>query len=229
MLSTRPLSIQFGGLSRTDGSAKFGFGNTLVLASLSGPIEVRPALELPSRAALEVLVRPLSGVPGTAEKTLGKRLCEVLNQMLLLNHHPRTLIQVVLQSLTCLPLITGTSNHLYIDASTTAAMINAASLAILHASSIPIQATLCAVAIAKHRESGRFVIDPDPQANDCERTICFGFLFSQDRIGNLVWTDWQGACEQIEYQKALDTARVGALVVLDFIRSEITRSLGDSQ
>ena len=42
-------------------------GNTQVLASVSGPIEVRLASELPSRAALEIVVRPLVGIPGRYE------------------------------------------------------------------------------------------------------------------------------------------------------------------
>lgn len=39
-------------------------GETKVLASLSGPMEVRLAAEQASRATFEVLFRPLSGTPG---------------------------------------------------------------------------------------------------------------------------------------------------------------------
>jgi exosome complex component RRP46 len=36
----------------------------MALVSVSGPIEARLGTELPSKAALELNVRPLSGIPG---------------------------------------------------------------------------------------------------------------------------------------------------------------------
>ena len=73
----------FDGLDGVDGSARFGFGEsrayiwiyicvlirhlegeTKALASVSGPIEVRPAAEQPSKATFEVIVRPLAGLAG---------------------------------------------------------------------------------------------------------------------------------------------------------------------
>ena len=39
-------------------------GSTIALASISGPIEVRLAVEQASKATFEVSVRPLIGVPG---------------------------------------------------------------------------------------------------------------------------------------------------------------------
>ena len=39
-------------------------GDTKALASACGPIEVRTAAELPSKATLEINVRPLSGIAG---------------------------------------------------------------------------------------------------------------------------------------------------------------------
>lgn len=61
----RPIEIVLESLDRVDGSASFAFGHTKALASVSGPIQVRLAAELPSKATFEVLVRPLSGIPGT--------------------------------------------------------------------------------------------------------------------------------------------------------------------
>jgi len=215
-MKTRPISLQWAGLSRADGSARFGFGNTQVLASVSGPIEVRLASELPSRAALEIVVRPLVGFPGTCEKLFGKRLRQVLEQMLLLNHHPRTLVQLVLQSLSSHPS-TGST----INGSVAAAFINAASLSLLHASSVPMQGVICAAAVGKERISGNLVLDPDPLRTDLESIGCFGFLFSVADEPQVVWTDWTGRFEQEEYNSALDLSRSGALTVLECIRRRL--------
>jgi len=198
----------------------FAFGKTQALASVSGPIEVRLAAELPSRAALEVIVRPLAGVPGTAEKTLGRRVREVLEQVLLLNHHPRTLVQLVLQSLSSSSHPSKSASH-SIHPSQAAALINAASLALLHASSVPMRGVICAIAVGKLRGTGTIQLDPEPETSDCERIGCFAFLFTEGLPGQVVWADWHGAFNEDEYVKVVDLARVGSQFVLDTIRKEL--------
>ena len=51
-------------LPRADGSAAFECGATRIIASVSGPMEVRPRDELPDKAFIEVIVRPAIGVGG---------------------------------------------------------------------------------------------------------------------------------------------------------------------
>ncbi|KAF9513752.1 hypothetical protein BS47DRAFT_1343748 [Hydnum rufescens UP504] len=211
----RPMSLQWAGLSRADGGARFAFGRTEALASVSGPIEVRLTSEYPSRATLDVIVRPLVGVPGTCEKLFGKRLQQVFEQVLLLNQHPRTLVQVVLQSLSSSPppgsAITG---------SVAATLINVTSLALLHAASIPMRGVVCAVAVGKERITGNLVLDPDPLRMDQESIGCFGFLFSESNEPQAVWTDWTGRFGQ-EYHNALNLSRSGALLVVESLRRSL--------
>ncbi|KAG1805807.1 uncharacterized protein BJ212DRAFT_1390549 [Suillus subaureus] len=89
------------GLDGVDGSARFSFRPSCsALASVSGPIAARLAAEHPARATVEVHVRPLSSVPGTAEKSRGMAIREIVERSCLLAQHPRTLIQVVVQALT---------------------------------------------------------------------------------------------------------------------------------
>ena len=114
--------------------------------------------------------------------------------MLLLNHHPRTLVQLVLQSLSSPPPSTGST----ITGSIAAAFINAASLALLHASSVPMQGVICAAAVGKERVTGNLVLNPDPLRTDLESIGCFGFLFSVAGEAQVVWTEWTGRFEQDE-------------------------------
>lgn len=51
-------------LPRADGSATFKCGLTSAIASVSGPMEVRPRDELPDKTFIEVIVRPAVGVGG---------------------------------------------------------------------------------------------------------------------------------------------------------------------
>jgi len=170
--------------------------------------------ELPSRATLEVLVRPLSGVPGTTEKSLGKRLRDILEHTLILSHHPRTLIQLVAQSLS------PSSSP-----SNTAALINASSLALLHAASVPMRGTLCAVTVGKQKINEEDVLVLDPEG-EVEKKGCFAFLFgaavgAKGLDGEVVWADWSGAFHEDEYLRAVELARLGAKKVLRFIKLEL--------
>ncbi|WWC87281.1 uncharacterized protein L201_002169 [Kwoniella dendrophila CBS 6074] len=95
----RPLQIEIGELDRADGSGRFGFGSTAALASCSGPLEVRLNKELPTKATLEISHRPLQGVGATPSRALITTLESIFPSSLSLNSHPRSLIQIIVQSL----------------------------------------------------------------------------------------------------------------------------------
>lgn len=52
-------------LHRADGSATFSQSGYSVIAAVNGPVEVQRRDELPEEAAIEVNVRPTSGVGST--------------------------------------------------------------------------------------------------------------------------------------------------------------------
>ncbi|KIR41018.1 hypothetical protein I307_03282 [Cryptococcus deuterogattii 99/473] len=95
----RPLNLSIGELDRADGSARFAFGSNAVLASCSGPIEVRLREELPDKATFEVSHRPLEGVGATPSRALVTTLETIFPPVLSLEKHPRSLVQLVVQSL----------------------------------------------------------------------------------------------------------------------------------
>lgn len=70
-----------------------------MLGSVAGPMEVRLRDELVDRAALEINVRPIRGLPGPSTKALVDSLESVLKPVLLLNRHPRALVQLSLQTI----------------------------------------------------------------------------------------------------------------------------------
>lgn len=55
--------------------------------------------EVADRATLEVNLRPLTGLPGPASKSLANSLSYLLTSQIYLNKHPRSLIQLSLQTL----------------------------------------------------------------------------------------------------------------------------------
>ncbi|KAJ6453201.1 exosome component Rrp46 [Mycena vitilis] len=179
----RALKIDLDGLARVDGSARFGFGHTVALASVSGPIEVRLAAENPSLSTLEVLLRPLSNVPATQSKSLAATIRAALLPSLILSQNPRTLIQLVIQALS--PVRSKFSDGLV------AAMINASTTALLNAGSIPMKGVVCAVAVGQIKSV--LVVDPtEEEEPSLDGSGCFAFAFGNGiDDARCVWTNWK--------------------------------------
>ncbi|OCF42081.1 hypothetical protein I317_04052 [Kwoniella heveanensis CBS 569] len=223
----RPLTVSIGELDRADGSGRFGFGSTAALASCNGPIEVRLREERPDRATFEVSHRPLEGVGATPSRALITTLESIYPPILSLSQHPRSLIQLVVQSLSP----SSSSSHYssaptpYIDTdpssssqqqknawpksapssssdqaygsgysssqqkdvspsasytfSSRAAAINASTLALLSAGSVPLKALPIAVSLANTASQDGSVLVLDPSGEEEERSKGrFGFAWA---------------------------------------------------
>ncbi|KAJ7914263.1 exosome component Rrp46 [Mycena leptocephala] len=179
----RALKVNLDGLARVDGSARFGFGDTAALASVSGPIEVRLAAENPSLSTFEVLLRPLSNVPATQSKSLAATIRAALMPSLILSQNPRTLIQLVIQALS--PTRSKSYDGLV------AAMINASTIALLNAGSIPMKGVVCAIAIGRIKSA--LVVDPSEEEEGAlDASGCFAFSFGNGiDDARCVWTNWR--------------------------------------
>ncbi|KAI0297799.1 ribosomal protein S5 domain 2-type protein [Multifurca ochricompacta] len=231
----RPLHIIYERLDRVDGSARFGFGDTKALASVSGPIEVRLAAEQPSKATFDVTVRPLSSLPGTESKALATSLRGLLSPSLILSRNPRTLLQLVVQSLTPSPIESY-------PPSLAAACINASSLALLNAGSIPMTGVVCAAGVALFRSTTEedipaLVLDPsESESREAVGCGCFAFLFRTEIAGSqplptndtpgarLVWTNWHvkdGTSDDGELARAQALGLAGAETIWRAIKQSV--------
>ncbi|KAF9233801.1 ribosomal protein S5 domain 2-type protein [Melanogaster broomeanus] len=232
-MSLRPIKISFDALSGVDGSARFSFGATCTaLASVSGPIAARLAAEHPARATVEVHVRPLSLVPGTTEKYLGAAFKGIVERACVLNQHPRTLIQVVLQALS------RPTNALI------AAEINACSLALVNAGSVPMRGVACAVSVGRRRSGSQteLVLDPEDES-ELLGGGCFAFLFGVDELpaesdippSKMIWTNYcagvGASFSSAQLAQAEELASKGAAEVWIKMKESLQQSLltGDSK
>ncbi|KAJ6452143.1 exosome component Rrp46 [Mycena vitilis] len=182
---SRTLEIDLKGLARVDGSARFGFGDTAALASVSGPIEVRLAAENPSLSTFEVLLRPLSNVPATQSKYMAATIRAALLPSLILSQNPRSLIQLVVQSLSA-------ARSKSLDG-LMAAMINASTVALLNAGSISMKGVVCAIALG--RIGSVLLVDPTEQEEIAlDASGCFAFAFGNGiDDARCVWTNWKSS------------------------------------
>ena len=197
-------------------------GDTKALASVSGPIEVRLAAEKASKATFEVIVRPLSGLSGklcpclalyykvtmyantwlgTESKALATSLRSALLPSIILTNNPRTLIQLVAQSLTPLQnyTFTGPRSSLRLHPSLVASIINASTLALLNTASFPMRGVVCAVAVGRIKDSHTLVVDPsEDELPKLNGGGTFAFLTTSlpngsQTIAQLVYSSWNAA------------------------------------
>ena len=120
----------------------------------------------------------------------------------------------------------------------TAALINAGSLALLQASSIPLIGTVVAVAVGMKQVSQEKQLILDPEDRECEHLIgggVFAFLFSRSHDdlaslnpmehengdvskGRVVWSSWDGVFDLKEYAKAEEMARTSGAEIFQLFR-----------
>ncbi|KAH9939488.1 hypothetical protein B0H21DRAFT_38466 [Amylocystis lapponica] len=229
----RELTIVYEGLDRVDGSARFGFGATHALASVSGPVEIRPTLELPSQATLEIHIRPLASVSATDSKALATTLKAILAPALFLSHHPRTLVQIVGQALCG----SGSGSGLGSvgrgwNASLVASLVNASTAALLNASSVPMRGCVCAVAVGR-LAGPTLVLDPaEAELALLTASGCFAFLFSAVLSGAapadappcaLLWTNYTSSTpfDESELAGARELAEKGAQEVWQTMKESV--------
>ena len=223
-------------------------GTSSSLVSVSGPIEVRPAAELPSQAALEVSIRPLAGLPGTDSKALSSILKSILSSFLLLSQHPRTLVQVVCQALSGNETGSGSgSAGRGWNASLIASLVNASTAALLSASSVPMNGVVCAVAIGRvanpKASQSTLILDPsEAELPPLAGGGCFAFLISSTLTSqnknpsdsdvppvSLIWTNYTAVgplFDESELAEAQRLAEVGATEVWRKLKESIRHKIG---
>lgn len=186
-------------LTRADGSATFSTDLYSVLAAVNGPVEVSRRDELPEEAAVEVNIRPSSGVGGPRERWLESVVTAVLRSVLLVHMHPRTLIQVTLQ------ITRGPSLKLkgaVKDVSVLPSLVNAAYMALVDGG-LPLQSTVAAALLAVSSEDS---ISDEPAEKELIRCkSVHAFVYNQHRemllnesTGRFDLDVWEEVADQAE-------------------------------
>ncbi|GAA5886301.1 hypothetical protein JCM6882_001596 [Rhodosporidiobolus microsporus] len=253
--SLRPLALSQGSLFRADGSALFSFGNVSVLASITGPAEVRLRDELVDRATLEINVRPLRGLGGPQTRAAEETLRQLLTPLILLHLYPRSLLQLTVQT-TSAPSTTFTKafstdpalvvatdakgkgkeqlpRGVGAGAGEKAARINAAMMALVDAG-VQCRGMLVAIAVAlvpsANEEEVEVLLDPTPAEEDeATSTHVFAFSFGRgvgETEGTCVGVESVGLFSEDQLFDAQDLAQTAAQTVLAFLRKSVETKYG---
>ncbi|KAK9457410.1 ribosomal protein S5 domain 2-type protein [Dipodascopsis uninucleata] len=150
-------------LYRADGSASWTIGNASFIASVSGPMEVQKRDEIPDIAYIEMIVRPDVGVTSPREQFLEDRIRRTISPVILLEQHPRTLIQIVVQ-------IVQSGDIKNINTLALSGGINATFMALLDAG-IPLRSTIsaCSVIVVDGEDNDKKTILVNPEKRELEK------------------------------------------------------------
>ncbi|KAK0837433.1 exosome non-catalytic core subunit rrp46 [Friedmanniomyces endolithicus] len=197
-------------LNGADGSVTFSSNLCSILAAANGPVEVQRRDELPEEAAVEVNIRPVSGVSGPRERWLESVVAAVLRSVLHLHMHPRTLVQVTLQ-ITKAP--SSTLKGVIRDVALLPSLINAHFLALADGG-LPLRNTVAAVLLAI-LSTGEVSEDPtEKELMGCRSVHGLAYnnhgdLLLSESAGSFDLGDWERIADQ-----ALEACRA-AMAPLD--------------
>ncbi|KAG0759607.1 hypothetical protein G6F57_009031 [Rhizopus arrhizus] len=204
---TRTLSASQNILSRADGSAKFEFGTTSVICSVSGPVEVQMRDEKLDEATVEVIVRPAKGVRATKEKLIENTLRTTFEPIILGGMMPRTLVQITVQ-------VTKD------DGSVLAASINAIALALLDAG-IPLKYMAAAVTCMFDSKTCEVVLDPTAVELQNSKSV-HTFAFDNTRkTSNVLLSDSDGIFNEAEYSSCQEACFEAVEQIHTFLRTAV--------
>lgn len=183
-------------LSNADGSATFSSPLFSILAGVNGPVDVTRRDELPEEAAIEVNIRPASGIGGPRERWMENVLAATLRDIVLVHLHPRTLIQVTLQVLNDPPRNLPVAVQ---DVAILPVLLNAAFLALVDGR-IPLESSASASLFAVQHD-GTIVKDPTAKvllASKSVHAVAFdlhGGLLLSESSGQFMVPDWEAVTQ----------------------------------
>ena len=197
-------------LIRADGSATFSSNLFTILAAVNGPVEVQRRDELPEEAAVEVNIRPSSGVGGPRERWMETVIASLLRSLLLVHLHPRTLVQVTLQ-VTREPVLKLKRGVL--DVAIIPAFANAAFLALVDAA-LPLEETMVA-ALGCFTSEGELVLEPtEKQLVGCKSVHAMAYnlhggLLLNESAGDFGVEEWEQMADALKEKTLTAMAPAG--------------------
>ncbi|XP_026461612.1 exosome complex component RRP46 [Ctenocephalides felis] len=204
----RPLRCELSLLSRSDGSSILTQGQTAVMVSLYGPVEVRLQNLLIHKASIEVKFIPKSGISGVADRLKEKVIQNTVETALMSTLYPRSAVNINILEM-------QDSGGLLSCA------VNASCLALLN-SGVQMKFLIAAVHCIVNKNN-EIVIDPHDRliVNNCNASFVFVF----DNIDRKLITSYTtGKYNEEQYMECLQQCKEASLEIFKFYRDIIKKS-----
>ncbi|KAL0272769.1 UNVERIFIED_CONTAM: hypothetical protein PYX00_005617 [Menopon gallinae] len=203
----KKMRCEFGYLSRPDGSAVFASGNSMVLAAVYGPCEVKPQKMMIDKATVEVFYKPKSGAPSIADKLKESMLNNVCKSAILSSEYPRTSISIIVQEMQSSGTLLSSS-------------VNAACLALMDAG-VPLKFLVAAVTCIVNSQD-ELVLDPDEREMKDYKAIFTIVFDGVDK--NVVASKIEGEFTKEQFDLALEFCREASLSIFKFYREVVRKA-----
>lgn len=177
-------TVTFNNLSKADGSALIEHHNSIVQATVFGPVDVPLSKINYEEAVVEILYKPRVSIPSTSPafdyvREIENLLQSIFKEVILTRLHPRTMISILVQ-------------EIYAGDSLVSATINAVCCALLD-SGVPMKSPVAAVTI----DGSHFVFD----SNFNLVTILTKSLIDDTTLKNTIETARQEAEDHFSIRK----------------------------
>ncbi|XP_054258072.1 exosome complex component RRP46 [Macrosteles quadrilineatus] len=208
-VTRRNLKCEMNVLKNPDGSALLSQGETVYLAAVYGPIEVKMQKFQIDKACIETSYKPKSGqscVSDRIKENFIKNICEAA---LLTSLHPRTAINIVVQEMQ------DCGGGL-------ACAVNAACLALIN-SGLSMEYLVAAVSCMID-EDGEVIVDPDnKQLQGAQGTMTIVF---DNVLCDIIGLHTDGLISEQQHQEAVTKCRLCAEQFFVYLRDVVCRYAG---
>ncbi|XP_072929663.1 exosome complex component RRP46 [Epargyreus clarus] len=202
----KPMKCEMNYLSKSDGSAILAQGETVILASVNGPLDIKTQSQNVEKATVEVLFASKAGKPCIGDRYKEIIIRQTCETAVLGSLYPRTGISITIQELedfggllTC--------------------AVNCACLALVN-SGVAMRSLFAAVSCAVLQD-GNLVLEPAAaQQADARATLSFVF---DSRDKSLVTGFTEGMFSEDAYHEALERCRLASDLVFAFYRDIVTK------
>ncbi|CAK1547485.1 unnamed protein product [Leptosia nina] len=197
----KPMKCELNFLNKSDGSAILAQGETVVLVSVNGPLDIKSTSQNMEKATLEVIFSSKGGKPTVSDRFKENVIRQTCETAIFGCLYPRTGITITIQELEDYGGLLPTT-------------INCTCLALLN-SGLAMRHVVAAVGCALD-EAGNLIIDPtNDQIQTATATMYFVF---DSREKNLVTGFSTGTFGEGVYDEALERCRAASDLVFNFYR-----------
>ncbi|XP_034833768.1 exosome complex component RRP46 [Maniola hyperantus] len=202
----KPMKCELNFLSKSDGSAILSQGDTVVLASVNGPLDIKISSQSIEKATLEVLFCSKEGKPSVADRYKENVIRQTCETAILGCLYPRTGISLTIQEL---------ENY----GGLLTCAVNSACLALIN-SGVAMRHVVAALCCAVD-EVGNLILEPTHQQAQNARAKLYFVFDSRDK--NLVTGFTEGSFSEDTYEEALAQCRLASDLVFEFYRDVVKK------
>ncbi|XP_052756407.1 exosome complex component RRP46 [Galleria mellonella] len=202
----KPMKCELNFLSKSDGSAILSQGETVALASVNGPLDVKMQSQSIEKSTLEVLFCSKGGKPSVGDRYKENIIRQTCETAILSSLYPRTAITITIQELE------DYGGFL-------SCCLNTACLALVN-SGVAMRHVFAAVSCALD-DRGNILLEPTQQQLETARAT-MNFVFDS-RQKSLVTSFTEGAFSEDTYKEALARCRSASDLVFSFYRDIVTK------